>query len=134
MAKTTIKLLIDQERNSLTFSKNFRIFTTHDPVSGITGLTDFLEDLIISSPSAVDLNYLGRYFRYSRNGIDWSLWYEVSPIDLGDADDIILEEGSGFYFQIKYEYDDGTYDELGSVIQVNEALPICTMNWAQSYR
>ena len=120
MAKTTIKLLIDQERNSLTFSKNFRIFTTHDPVSGITGLTDFLEDLIISSPSAVDLNYLGRYFRYSRNGIDWSLWYEVSPIDLGDADDIILEEGSGFYFQIKYEYDDGTYDELGSVIQVNE--------------
>lgn len=120
MSKTTLKLLINPEKNSLTFSKNFRIFKTEEPIIGISGLVEFLEDVIISSPGAVDLNYLRRYFRYSRNSLDWSLWYEVEPGNLGEADSIIFEDGSNFYFEIKYEYDDGTFDEMGSIIEINE--------------
>jgi hypothetical protein len=120
MAKTTVKLLIDPNKNSLTFSKNFRIFSTHDPVTGITEFTDFVEDLILSSPSALDLTYLKRYFRYSRNTYDWSLWYEVEPGNLGDAASIFLDKADCFYFEIKYEYDNGALEELSSPIQVNE--------------
>lgn len=120
MSKTTIKLLIDPEKNSLTFSKNFRIFKTSESICDISSLTDYVEDIIISSPDAIDLNYLRRYFRYSRNSLDWSLWYEVEPGNIGDAANIIFEDGSDFYFEIKYEYDDGTTDEMGSIIEINE--------------
>ena len=120
MANITLKLLINPEKNSITFSKNYRIFSTADPVCGITGFTDFVEDVILDPPGALDLGNLKRYFRYSRNSLDWSLWYEVEPGNLGEADDIILEESSDFYFEVKYEYDDGTTDELASTIQINE--------------
>lgn len=120
MANITLKLLINPEKNSLTFSKNFRIFTTDDPVNKITGFTELIEDLIISSPDALDLVNLKRYFRYSRNKLDWSLWYEVEPGNLGGAGDIIFEENQDFYFELKYEYDDGTIDEMSSIIEINE--------------
>ena len=121
MAKTTVKILIDPQKNSLTFSKNFRIFSTLEPVSGIVEFTDFVEDLITtSSPAALDLAYLKRYFRYSRNRLDWSLWYEVSPTNLGDAAGIFLDKDEGYYFEVKYEYDDGTLSELPGAIQINE--------------
>jgi len=119
MANITLKLLINPDKNSLTFSKNYRIFTTDDPVSNITGLTEMIEDIILSSPG-LDLSYLKRYFRYSRNKLDWSLWYNVEPGNLGSADDIILEDNQEFYFELKYEYDNGTNDELGGIIEINE--------------
>jgi len=120
MAKTTIKILIDPQKNSLTFSKNFRIFSTTEPVYGIIEFTDFIDDLIISSPDALDLQYLKRHIRYSRNKLDWSLWYEVEPGNLGDAASIFLDKKDPYYFEVKYEYDDGTYTELSSIIQINE--------------
>ena len=120
MANITLKLLINPEKNSLTFSKNFRIFSTDDPVDKITGFTELVEDLIISSPDALDLSYLKRYFRYSRNKLDWSLWYEVEPGNLGQAGDVILEDNQDFYFEMKYEYDDGTINEMSSIIEINE--------------
>lgn len=120
MTKTTVKILIDPQKNSLTFSKNFRIFSTHEPVVGIIEFTDFIEDIIVSSPDALDLSFLKRHFRYSRNKLDWSLWYEVSPGNLGDAATIILDKEDSFYFEIKYEYDDGSDIELDSIIQINE--------------
>lgn len=120
MAKTTVKLLIDPQKNSLTFSKNFRIFSTLEPVTGITGLTDLVEDLVLENAVGFDINNLTRYFRYSRNRLDWSLWYQVSPTDLGDADDLPLDKEDPFYFELKYEYDDGTGNEINGKIQVNE--------------
>ena len=120
MAKTTVKLLIDPQKNSLTFSKNFRIFSTAEPVSGIIEFTDFVEDIMLTSPDALDLTDLKRYFRYSRNRLDWSLWYEVSPTSLGDAATIFLDKADPFYFEVKYEYDNGTNSELGTIIQINE--------------
>lgn len=121
MAKTTVKLLIDPAKNSLTFSKNFRIFSTVDPVTGIIEFTDFVEDIITTnSPAAIDLANLKRYFRYSSNRLDWSLWYDVEPGNLGDAASIILDAHESYYFEVKYEYDDGTLNELSAVIQINE--------------
>ncbi len=120
MVKTTVKLLIDPQNNSLTFSKNFRIFSTIEPIKGILEFTDFIEDLVIAIPNDLDLANLSRKFRYSRNRLDWSLWYDVSPSDLGDAADIFLDAEDNFYFEVKYEYDDGTADELSTPIEINE--------------
>lgn len=121
MPKTTVKLLIDPSKNSLTFSKNFRIFSTAEPVKGISEFTDFVEDIIIpGSPGGIDLSYLKRYFRYSKNKLDWSLWYEVEPNNLGDAAFIFLDKAECYYFEIKYEYDNGILEELSSPIQINE--------------
>ncbi len=120
MANITLKLLINPEKNSITFSKNYRIFSTADPVCGITGFSEFIEDVTLDPPGSLDLSYLKRYFRYSRNSLDWSLWYEVEPSDLGEADNIVLEESSDFYFEVKYEYDDGTANEMSSSIHINE--------------
>lgn len=120
MVKTTVKLLIDPQKNSLTFSKNFRIFSTSEPVSGIIEFTDFIEDLVITVPNTLDLANLSRKFRYSRNRLDWSLWYEVEPGNLGDAAGIFLDEHDEFYFEVKYEYDDGTSNEMSTPIEINE--------------
>lgn len=120
MANITLKLLIDSEKNSLTYSKNFRIFSTGDPVKNITGLVEIVEDLIINDPAGTNPSNINRSFRYSRNKMDWSLWYEISPGGIGSASEIIFEEGSDFYFELKYEYDDGTFNELQESIEVNE--------------
>lgn len=120
MANITLKLLIDADRNSISFSKNYRIFTTSDPVCGITRFSEMVEDVTLNPVTELDLSYLKRYFRYSRNSLDWSLWYEVEPGNLGDADDIIFEESSEFYFEVKYEYDDTTTSEMSSSIVINE--------------
>lgn len=120
MAKTTIKLLIAPEKNSITYSKNYRIYSTVDPISGIIGFTDLVEDIVIGAPSTIDLNNMNRSIRYSRNRLDWSLWYDITPTNLGDADDIIFEEDSNFYFEVKYEYDDGTINELDNTLEINE--------------
>jgi hypothetical protein len=120
MSNITLKLLIPSDQNSISYGKNYRIFSTSDPVNNITGFVEVVDDVIISSPDAIDLTYLNRYFRYSRNKKDWSLWYEIAPGDLGQAGDIIFEEGSDFYFEIKYEYNNGTTEELSSIIEINE--------------
>jgi len=120
MVKTTVKLIIDPQNNSLTFSKNFRIFSTSEPVTGIIEFTDFVEDVIIAVPNTLNLANLTRKFRYSRNRLDWSLWYDVAPGNLGDAAGIFLDEPDEFYFEVKYEYDDGTSNELSTIIEINE--------------
>ena len=121
MVKTTVKLIIDPQNNSLTFSKNFRIFSTSEPISGIIAFTDFIEDLIITVPNTLNIAVnLTRKFRYSRNRLDWSLWYIVEPGNLYDAAGIFLDEHDEFYFEVKYEYDDGTSNELSTIIEINE--------------
>jgi hypothetical protein len=120
MANTTVKLLIDPQNNSLTFNQNFRIFSTVDPICDILEFTDFVEDLVIEMPNTLDLTKLTRQFRYSRNRLDWSLWYVVAPGNLGDAAHIFLEDCTDFYFEVKYEYDDGTNSELSTPIEINE--------------
>ena len=103
----TIKIIPDAGSNNLTFSKNFRIFSIPDPIQGITSIVDILEDIETVSPDALDLTYLKRYFRYSTNNIDWSLWYGFTPTSLDPAGldsitDIELNPNDHVYIQIKY--------------------------------
>tara|TARA_B100000963_G_scaffold176268_1_gene153322 strand:- start:27396 stop:29555 length:2160 start_codon:yes stop_codon:yes gene_type:complete len=121
----TIKIIPEAGSNNLTFSKNFRIFSIAEPIRGITGIVDILEDLEISSSSGVDISNLKRFFRYSCNNIDWSLWYGFTPISidpngLDSIKDIELDPEQCIHIEIKYEYDDGTFEELDSVIQIDE--------------
>ena len=121
----TIKIIPDSGSNNLTFSKNFRIFSIEDPITGVTGIADILEDIAITSPDALNLANLKRSFRYSANNIDWSLWYGFTPTSLDpngldDVKDIVFEPTQCVYIEIKYEYDDGTFDELDSAIVIDE--------------
>ena len=121
----TIKIIPDAGSNNLTFSKNFRIFSIPDPIQGILSIVDILEDIETVSPDALDLTYLKRYFRYSTNNIDWSLWYgftptSIDPSGLDSITDIELDPNDHVYIQIKYEYDDGTFEELSSPLLINE--------------
>lgn len=121
----TIKIIPDAGSNSLTFSKNFRIFSIPDPVKGITSITDILEDIESTSPGVIDLANLKRHFRYSTNNIDWSLWYQFTPVSidpngLNVITDIDLDPDLEIYVQIKYEYDDGSFEELASPLIINE--------------
>lgn len=121
----TIKIIPESGSNTLTFSKNFRIFSVLDPIHGVTNIEDILEDLEIASPGAIDLNNLNRYLRYSNNKLDWSLWYGFTPLDinpngLDEVKDIEFEKNCDLFIEIKYEYDDGTFDELATPIQIDE--------------
>jgi hypothetical protein len=121
----TIKIIPESGSNTLTFSKNFRIFSIADPITGVTGISDILEDIETTSPGSVDLTYLKRYFRYSSNNIDWSLWYGFSPKDvdpsgLDSIEDIEIDPDQCVYIEIKYEYDNGTFEELDSPIEIDE--------------
>lgn len=121
MPTITVKLQIDPQKNSITFSKNFRIFSTSEPIKGLTALTAFIEDVIISgSPEAIDLNNFTRHFRYSSNRLDWSLWYEIAPDDISEVSSAFFDPASYYYFEIKYTYDDGTSNPLPNAIQINE--------------
>ncbi len=121
----TIKIIPEAGSNSLTFSKNFRIFSIPDPVGGITSIVDILENIESTSPGVIDLSNLKRYFRYSTNNIDWSLWYQFTPVSidpngLNSITDIELDPDLEIYIQIKYEYDDGSFEELASPLIINE--------------
>lgn len=121
MARATIKLVIDPERNKLTFSKNFRIYSTADSLIGIVGFSEYLEDIEVAVPNNLDLtSYLNRSFRYSSNQEDWSLWYPISPSNISEVSSIIFDSTRPLYFEIKYEYDNGNFEELETPIQINE--------------
>ena len=80
-----------------------------DPIEGITSISDILEDVETASPGAVDLSNLTRYFRYSTNNIDWSLWYDFTPtsIDPNGLDSvkgIELDPDHDVYIQIKCDF------------------------------
>ena len=120
----TIKIIPESGSNTLTFSKNFRIFSIADPITGITGISDILEDIETTSPGSIDLTFLKRYFRYSSNNIDWSLWYgfspeSIDPLGLDSVKSIEIEPDQCVYIEIKYEYDNGTFEELESPIEID---------------
>ena len=82
---------------------------------------EFLEDIEVSLPNTLDLdNYLTRSFRYSANQEDWSLWYPVSPTNTSEVSTIIFDSSSDLYFEMKYEYNNGVFEELETPIQINE--------------
>lgn len=118
MPKTTVKILPDSGQNTITFSKNFRIFSVIAPINRVKQLEFFSEDIELSSPA--DIGFVFREFRYSKNNSDWSLWYKFSPTDISMLEVIPFNPEDPVYIQVKYTYDDGTFSALDEALVVNE--------------
>jgi len=117
MQRVTYKITPDPAKNSVGYSKNYRIFTTGEPVKKALRVIQpngYKEELDLGS--AVEANII-RKFRYSTDRANWSLWYSFSPADLSELYSLEFNEES-IFFEIKFEYDDGTYDQLTEPLKV----------------
>lgn len=117
MKTVAYKIIPDLDKNSITYSKNYRIFSASEPILGAVNVTGFDEDLDLGS--ALPANII-RKFRYSFDKGNWSLWYSFSPTDLSNITPLEFNEKSVF-IEIKYEYDDTTYDQLATKLVINSA-------------
>jgi hypothetical protein len=115
MQVVTYKVIPEPPKNTITYSKNYRIFSTGEPVPGALNLVGFDEDLDLGSASAANII---RKMRYSSDRGNWSLWYEFTPSDLSEIS--ILDFGDApVFLEVKYEYDDTTYNQLATSLTVN---------------
>lgn len=115
MRNVAYKIIPDPSKNTLTYSKNYRIFSADEPLDGAIKITAFTEDIELGSGT---LNYISRKFRYSFDKGNWSLWYNLDPTSLGDI--LFLEfNDKPVFFEVKYEYDDTTYNSLTTPVSIN---------------
>lgn len=119
MPKVVLKIIPDTDKNSLTFSKNYRLFTSKEPVPTVSQILSFSEDIEIGVGNNEE--FVKRYFRYSTNQGDWSLWFELDPNNITSIlNSIVLDETKDFFAEFKYEYDDGTSGSLTNSVKINE--------------
>jgi hypothetical protein len=116
MQVVAYKIIPDSTKNSISFSKNYRIFSTGEPVEQANRIVGFSEDLTLGT--AVE-NNIYRKLRYSTDRANWSLWYSFTPGDLGSLTSLAFDEMPVF-FEIKYEYDDTTFGAIATPLQINE--------------
>lgn len=117
MQRITYKIIPDPAKNSIAYSKNYRIFTTGEPVKKAVRLVKpngYKEELELGSAIATNII---RKFRYSTNRADWSLWYNFSLSDLGELESLEFDQ-QDIFFEIKYIYDDGTYNQLTNPLRI----------------
>lgn len=104
----------------INFSGNFRIYTNDEPISNVVSITDILEDVNFGDN---DPNLVKRFFRYSKDGDTWSMWYDWEPFsspELGIIGLLAFNPDDSLYFSFKYLYDDGSHDVLLTPIEINE--------------
>jgi len=117
MQRVTYKITPDPAKNSIGYSKNYRIFTTGEPIRKAIRLIQpigYKEELELGS--AIGSN-ITRKFRYSTNRSDWSLWYQFTLTDFSELYSLEFEE-SDIFIELKYEYDDGTFDQLSEPLLI----------------
>lgn len=117
MQRVTYKITPDPAKNSIGYSKNYRIFTTGEPVRKALRAVQpngYKEEIDFGSANPANII---RKFRYSTDRSNWSLWYSYSPDDLSELYALEFEE-SNVFFEIKFEYDDGTFDQLEEPLRV----------------
>ena len=117
MQTVAYKIIPSPDKNSISYSKNYRIFSPGEPLEEAVKIVGFSDDVELGS---ADEAYLIRRLRYSTDRANWSLWYEFTPGDLGDLLTVELGGGNAF-FEVKYEYDDSTYNSISTPLKVNEA-------------
>jgi len=111
MQTVTLKLIPETSKASLTFSSNYRLFSTKDPLPGAYSITAFTDDVDLNGNNQ---NYLSKKFRYSVDRGNWSLWYDLSDITA------LAFNNSDLFVELKYEYNNTTRDQLTNPIIVNE--------------
>lgn len=115
MQVVTYKVIPEPPKNTITYSKNYRIFSTGEPILGALGIVGFDEDLDLGSASASSLI---RKMRYSSDRGNWSLWYPFTPSDLSEISALDFGDAPVF-LEVKYEYDDTTYNQLATALSIN---------------
>lgn len=115
MQVVAYKVIPEAPKNTITYSKNYRIFSTGEPVLGALRIVGFDEDLDLGSANPANII---RKMRYSTDRGNWSLWYSFSPEDLTDI--ASLDFGNvPIFLEVKYEYDDASYSALASQLVIN---------------
>jgi hypothetical protein len=115
MSIVTCKIIPDLDKNSISYSRNYRIFTATEPVLEAVNIVGFSEDVDFGAGNP---NYLSRKFRYSLDGGNWSLWYDFSLTNFSNITTIPFEK-SQVFFEFKYEYNDFSSQPLATPIKVN---------------
>lgn len=118
MSNICYKISPDPNKNSISYSKNYRIFTTGEPVrTAIKFNKDNIFDEYLDIGDLDPLNII-RKIRYSTNRLDWSLWYDFSKSNLTELESLSFDE-SDIFFEIKYIYDNSTFDQLSTPLSIN---------------
>ena len=126
MQVVAYKIIPDPAKNAITFSKNYRIFSTGEPLREAVQITGFKEDLEFGSADSANII---RKLRYSTDRANWSLWYSFTPDNLTELLDLFFDEADVF-FEVKYEYDDLTYSELAQPLKI-ESIKIFVKSKAE---
>lgn len=121
MPVKTIKIIPDSVSNTISYSGNYRLFSTDEPQCDVLRVMSIDESVDIGSG---DISKLNRQFRYSLDRINWSMWYDFvpsgSPATGMDAIETVqMNPNSNLYLEYKYEYDDGGFDPLQVPVTVN---------------
>lgn len=112
MRNLLFKLVTDPANNSITYSKNYRIFRLTEPVLNLVQISAISEFIEVNSNDPLNLT---KQFRWSRDGQNWSLW-----VDNQDAATTLLDEMEKTYFEFKYAYDNSTYAALAESVIIEE--------------
>ena len=116
MAKYSIILTPEHGDGVLTYSKNYRILTLDEGITGmrdVSGITD-----IVHLGSAQE-QYLQKYLRYSLDKVSWSMWLSYQ-YGMDMVRTVVTDPKIEMYFQFKYEYNDGTTDPLAQPLSVSQ--------------
>lgn len=116
MQVVAYKIIPDPAKNSISFSKNYRIFSTGEPVEQATRIVGFDEDLTLGNAIAGNLY---RKIRYSTDRANWSLWYSFTPSDLSSLTSLAFDE-QPLFLEVRYEYDDTSFAAISTPVQINE--------------
>lgn len=117
MSNVSYKLAPDPAKNTIGYSKNYRIFSAEQPLDRAVSIMSFSDNFDLGSANAL---FLSRFFRYSFDRANWSLWYSLDPNDLSEI--LSLNFGDQpIFFEIKYLYDNNTTDSLATPISISWA-------------
>lgn len=120
MGNLALKIIPNSEKNSINFSKNYRIFGTEEKVEYARSITNYKDTVTMG---VNDSTLLNRYFRYSKNREVWSMWYELANGTSPDADSlssIVFDPDEDLYVELKYEYDNGTSNALADSVVIDD--------------
>jgi hypothetical protein len=112
MRNLLFKLVTDPANNSITYSKNYRIFRLTEPVPNVVQIISIANFIELNSNL---VNNLIRQFRWSKDGQNWSLW-----VNFEDANSAMIDETVSVHFEFKFTYDNSTYAALAQPVVIEE--------------
>lgn len=104
MAKSTISLIPDSRNNSITVNGKSVVMNMSESIYSVQNISAITEDIDYGDN---DPSFMDRYFRYSKDGKIWSMWYPWTPFEndvLNRISVLRFNPDDELYFSFKYEY------------------------------